>query len=200
MKSLTVHFKPKNIPMARQNFLAVKPTPGERIHNFVTSLSTLPAHCEYQEEKDNMTREQVLIHIKDKNLRAKFFCIDNLTLTKLLVIASQYHDKEALTLVREKQINRLHAEESAESVTKLATWQELVTIHIIKFVSPVAKSAIFLFVVDTPRVAPFTKRDPSHIAKSRIKSELSPIKAIVMNNKMIASMHLQLPLVKNLRH
>ena len=132
--------------MARQNFLAVKPTLGERIHNFATRLSTLPAHCEYHEEKDNLTREQVLIHIKDKNLRAKFFCADNLTLTKLLVIASQYHDKEALTLVLEMQINRLPAEESTESVTKLATWQELVTIHITKFVSPVAKSAIFLFI------------------------------------------------------
>ena len=120
MESLTVHFElKKNIPMARQNFLAVKPTPGERIHNFVTRLSTLPAHCEYQEEKDNMTREQVLIHIKDKNLRAEFFCADNLTLTKLLLIASQYHDKEALNLVLEMQINRLHAEEKQlSSLTK----------------------------------------------------------------------------------
>ena len=101
MESLTVHFElKKNIPMTRQNFLAVKPTPCERIYNFVTRLSTLSAHCEYREEKDNMTREQVLIHIKDKNLRAKLFCADNLTLTKLF-IASRYHDKEALTLVLE---------------------------------------------------------------------------------------------------
>lgn len=97
--------------MARQNFLAAKLTPGERIHNFVTRLSTLAAHCEYGEKKDNMIRDQVLTHIKDKNLRAKFFSTNNLTLAKLLDILNQYHDKEVFTLVPEMQINRVHAEE-----------------------------------------------------------------------------------------
>lgn len=82
--------------MARQNFLAAaKPTPGERIYNFVTRLSTLAEHCEYREEKDNMTRDQVLMYVKDKNLKAKLFRTDNLTLVKLLDVVSQYHDKEA---------------------------------------------------------------------------------------------------------
>ena len=96
--------------MARQNFLAEKPTPGERIHNFVTS-STLAEHCEYGEEKDNMTRDQVLMYIRDKNLNAKLFRTDNLTLAKLLDVVSHYHDKEALILLPELQINRVDADE-----------------------------------------------------------------------------------------
>ena len=47
-----------------------------------------------------------------------------------------------------------------------------------------AKSSIFLFVVDIPRVVPFTKRNPSHIGKSRIESEPSLIKGNA-NNSMI---------------
>ena len=63
MESLNDYFKlKKNIPKARQNFLGATPAPGERINNFVTRLSSLAEHCEYGEEKDNMTRDQVLTH------------------------------------------------------------------------------------------------------------------------------------------
>ena len=108
MESLTDYFKlKKNIPKARQNFLAARPVPGERINNFVTRLSSLAEHCEYGEEKDNMTRDQVLTHIKDKNLKSKLYRSENLTLSKLLEVVSQYHDKDALILVQtEEDINR----------------------------------------------------------------------------------------------
>ena len=110
MESLTDYFKlKKNIPMARQNFLAATPTPGERINNFVTRLRSLAEHCEYGEEKDNMTRDQVLTYIKDKNLKSKLYRTENLTLSKLLDVVSQYHDKEALILQPEEQINRVEA-------------------------------------------------------------------------------------------
>ena len=105
MELLTDYFKLKNILMARQNFLAAAPTPGERIHNFVTRLSSLAEHCEYGEEKDNMTRDQVLTYIKDKNLKSKLYRTENLTLSKLLDVVSQHHDKEALILQPEEQIN-----------------------------------------------------------------------------------------------
>ena len=60
----------KNIPKAGQDSLGATPAPGERINNFVTRLSSLAEHCEYGEEKDNMGRDQVLTHIKDKNLKS----------------------------------------------------------------------------------------------------------------------------------
>ena len=113
MESLNDYFKlKKNIPKARQNFLGATPAPGERINNFVTRLSSLAEHCEYGEEKDNMTRDQVLTHIKDKNLKSKLYRSENLTLSKLLEVVSQYHDKDALILVRpEDQINRVQLAE-----------------------------------------------------------------------------------------
>jgi len=110
MESLTNYFKlKKSIPMARQNFQAAAPTPGEQINNFVTRLSSLARHCEYGEEKDNMTRDQILTYIKDKNLKSKLYRTENLTLSKLLDVVSQYHDKEALILQPEEQINQVEA-------------------------------------------------------------------------------------------
>ena len=66
-------------------------------------------HCEYGEETDSMTRVQFLAHIKDKNLKFKLYRKDELTLPKLLGVVSQYHDKEALVLVPEEQVNRAEA-------------------------------------------------------------------------------------------
>ena len=113
MDSLNDYFKlKKNIPKARQNFLGATPAPGERINNFVTRLSSLAEHCEYGDEKDNMTRDQVLTHIKDKQLKSKLYRSENLTLSKLLEVVSQYHDKDALILVQpEEQINRVELAE-----------------------------------------------------------------------------------------
>ena len=107
MESLTDDLKLKKyIPKARQNFLGGRPAPGERINNFVARLSSLAGHCEYGEEKDNMTRDQVLTHIKDKNLKSKPYRSENLTLSKLLEVVSQYHDKDTLILVQtEEDIN-----------------------------------------------------------------------------------------------
>ena len=121
MDSLNDYFKlKKNIPKARQNFLGARPAPGERINNFVTRLSSLAEHCEYGEEKDNMTRDQVLTHIKDKNLKSKLYRSENLTLSKLLEVVSQYHDKDAMILVQpDQEINRVElTEKQTPSVMK----------------------------------------------------------------------------------
>ncbi|KAK3738593.1 hypothetical protein QZH41_009884, partial [Actinostola sp. cb2023] len=109
MKSLSTHFKPKkNVPLARQTFLAEKPKPGEIINNFITRLQTLTETCEYGEEKDNQVRDQTLLFVKDKNLKSKLYRADTLTLAKLLEIVSQYHDKESLILVPDNQVNNVN--------------------------------------------------------------------------------------------
>ena len=60
-----------------------------------------------------MTRDQVLTHIKDKNLKSKLYRSANLTLSKLLEVVSQYHDKDALILVQtEEDINRVELVEN----------------------------------------------------------------------------------------
>ena len=68
-----------------------------------------------------MTRDQVLTHIRDNNLKSKLYRSENLTLSKLLKVVSQYHDKDALILVQtEEDINRVELVENQNtSVTKL---------------------------------------------------------------------------------
>lgn len=51
-------------------------------------------------ERDNQVRDRAISFIQDKNLKAKLYREETLTLSKLLEIVSQYHDKEALVLTR----------------------------------------------------------------------------------------------------
>ena len=88
----------KKGPMARQAFLAAKPTAGETIINFVAKLQNLAEHCEYNEERNNLVRDRTISFIKDKTLKAKFYHEGELTLAKLLDVVSQYHNKDALIL------------------------------------------------------------------------------------------------------
>ena len=111
MDSLSDHFKHrKNAPMARQTFLAAKPSAGETINNFITRLQKLAEHCDYEAERDNQVRDRAISFIKDRNLKAKLYREETLSLSKLLEIVSQYHDKEALTLVPEGQVNNIRAD------------------------------------------------------------------------------------------
>ena len=91
--------------MARQAFLAATPTVGETINNFITRLQKLAEHCEYEGERDNQVRDRAISFIKDRNLKSKLYREETLTHAKLMEIVSQYHDKEALILVRENVNN-----------------------------------------------------------------------------------------------
>ena len=110
MDSLSEHFKHrKNAPMARQTFLAAKPS-AEAINNFITRLQKLAEHCDYEAERDNQVRDRAISFIKDRDLKAKLYHKETLSLSKLLEIISQYHHKEALTLVPEGQVNNIRAD------------------------------------------------------------------------------------------
>jgi len=55
-----------------------------------------------------MRRDQVLTHIKDKNLTCKLYWSENLTFSKFLELVRQYQDWDAMILVQpEEQINRV---------------------------------------------------------------------------------------------
>ena len=49
-------------------------------------------------------------YIQDKNLKAKLYREEILTLSKLIEIVSQYHDKEALILIPERQVNQVSSD------------------------------------------------------------------------------------------
>lgn len=107
VKCLSDHFKfKKNVPLARQTLLSIKPNPGETINNFKTYLRTLAEHCDYGEEQENQVRDIVISRITNKELKNKLYRDDNLTLAKLLEIMSVYHHKDALILVPEEKVNR----------------------------------------------------------------------------------------------
>ena len=104
---LSKHFKfKKNVPLTRQQLLATKSNPGERIINFVTRLESLAEHCDYGAKEDNQVRGIVISHLTNKELKSTLYREENLTLTILLEIVSTYHHKDALVLVSEDTVNR----------------------------------------------------------------------------------------------
>ena len=96
--------------MALQTFLAATPLAGETINNFITRLQKLAEHCDYEGERDNQVRDRAISFLKDKNLKSKLYREETLTLSKLMEIVSQYHDKEALILIPESQVNSLSSD------------------------------------------------------------------------------------------
>ena len=91
-------------------FLTAKPSAGETINNFITRLQKLVEHCDYKAERYNQVRDRAISFIKDRNLKAKLYREETLSFSKLLEIISQYHDKEALTLLPEGQVNNIRAD------------------------------------------------------------------------------------------
>lgn len=94
----------KNVPLARQTLLSIKPNPGETINNFKTHLRTLSEHCDYGEEQENQVTDIVISRITNKELKNKLYRDDNLTLAKLLEMVSVHHHKDALILVPEEKV------------------------------------------------------------------------------------------------
>ena len=111
MDSLCDHFKyRKNAPMAPQTFLVAKSSSGETNNNFITCLQKLGEHCDYEAERDNQVRDRAIYFIRDRNLKGKSYLEETLSLGKLFEIVSQYHDKEALTVKPEGQVNNIRAD------------------------------------------------------------------------------------------
>ena len=96
--------------MARQTYLAAKPSAGETINNFITRLQKLAEHCDYEAEQDYQVRDRVISFIKNRNLKAKLYCEETLSRGKLSEIVGQYYDKEALTLEPERQVNNIRTD------------------------------------------------------------------------------------------
>ena len=72
--------------MARQNFLAAKPSAGETINNSIICLQKVAEHCDYEGERDNQVRDRAISFIKDRNLKAKLCREETLTLNQLMEI------------------------------------------------------------------------------------------------------------------
>ena len=91
------HFKmPKNVHLARQAFITVKPLVSGAINKFTTPLQTLAEHCDPEGERDNQVNETI------KNLKSKFYReLRNIDAWQGYEIFGHYHDKQALILLSE---------------------------------------------------------------------------------------------------
>jgi len=94
--------------MARQTFLAAKPSAGETINNLLFVCRN--SKRVYEAERENQVRDRASSFIKDRNLKAKIYREETLSLTKVLEIVTQYRDKEALLLVPEGQENNIRTD------------------------------------------------------------------------------------------
>lgn len=92
-----------------------KPTPGDRIHNCVTRLSSLAEQYISSTEKRTTAWHKIRCShtSRTKIFKTKLYRTDFLTLAKHLDAVCQDHNKQVLTLVpdHEEQINRIHAAE-----------------------------------------------------------------------------------------
>lgn len=94
--------------MARQAFLAAHLTGGETINNFITGLQKLGEHCDHEGERDNFLRS------KGENLKARLYREETLTLSRLMKMVSQYHDREAVVLIPEGLVNNISSDTKQE--------------------------------------------------------------------------------------
>ena len=104
---LNKHFELKeNIPKSRLKFWELSPDSGETINNFITRLKSQAKHCRFNDDADDHVTTKVLIHIQDRDLKAKLLRDDNLNLEALIKTVGNYHNKEALILNRDSNILR----------------------------------------------------------------------------------------------
>ena len=83
----SLHFKlRKNAPMVRQKFLAKKSSAGETVNKFITRLQKLAEHCDYEGERDKQVRDCAISSMKDRNLKAKLYREETLTLNNLILV------------------------------------------------------------------------------------------------------------------
>ena len=106
-----------------------------RWNNFLTHLKSLAEHCDYGKEEDNQVRHIVISHVMNKDLKSKFYCEENLSLSQLLEIISTYHHKDLMAhwtvpgttkvKVRKKQRASSHGRANVGNAIKRVTWRKI---------------------------------------------------------------------------
>ena len=79
----------RNVIFERAKFNKRKQEDSENVGNFVTSLYTLSEHCGYNDLREEMIRDWIVVGIKDANLSVKMQLDPDLTLKKATDMARQ---------------------------------------------------------------------------------------------------------------
>ena len=96
----------RNIIFERAKFNKRKQEDGESVDSFVTSLYTLSEHCGYNDLRDEMIRDRIVVGIKDSNLSLKMQLDADLTLKKATDMARQSESvKKQQALMRDDKVD-----------------------------------------------------------------------------------------------
>ena len=85
--------KRQNIIFERAKFNQRRQEPGEPVDNFITTLHYLAEHCGYDELREQMIRDRIVVGIQDVSLSEKLQLESNLTLEAAVTAV---HQREAV--------------------------------------------------------------------------------------------------------
>ncbi|XP_076241290.1 uncharacterized protein LOC143183573 isoform X2 [Calliopsis andreniformis] len=91
---------PKNETVERYNFFTRSKKKGESIESYINDLKQKAITCNFGHITNSLIRDRVIADIKDRNLRKKLFEVENLDISKLILI---YHD-HIVDIQHKKQI------------------------------------------------------------------------------------------------
>ena len=105
------YFAPKkNVIFERFKFNARTQQPGESVDEFITDLYALAEKCEYEDLKDQLIRDRIVIGVIDKRLSERLQLTLDLTLGTAITMArqSEIQSNEARILKRDVTINKVN--------------------------------------------------------------------------------------------
>jgi len=91
LKNFDDHFIGKrNVVYERARFGMRNQEEGESIERFVTALHTLSEYCEYEDLRESLVRDRLVLGVKDKQLSEKLMLTKTLDLKRAVQIAQQW--------------------------------------------------------------------------------------------------------------
>lgn len=120
IKKFDEHCLPrKNITLIRHKFFTYKQKEGQSFHEFVIQLKRLSSDCEFNDLKDSLIRDTIIIGINDERLRERMLREPDLDLSKALLLGNsaeqtRNHVKE-LRQVEVSEIDSIKSKSSANN-------------------------------------------------------------------------------------
>ncbi|CAD1475159.1 unnamed protein product, partial [Heterotrigona itama] len=91
LAKLDKHFcHPKNEVIERYNFFNSNKKPDELIEDYIMDLKNKAKNCNFGNMTDSLIRDKIIIEFKDKQLRKKLFNVENLNLSRLVLIFNEH--------------------------------------------------------------------------------------------------------------
>ena len=114
LAALNTHFTAKkNVPFERANFHSAKQLPSESIDEYVIRLRKLSEFCEYDGERDNEIRDQLVASCLSKRFRKKLLEKADLTLTTAIemgqLMESVAHQTDAMDSIAGNNSKHSHS-------------------------------------------------------------------------------------------